>query len=187
MWGALSSNLSPERQEPGSEFWKHRKFPTPVSLGRRSPPGSNTPDDGSGVPSGTLTTVIQMLTLSPPFGQCFLKRRQNQQRPNEIANKTQLRRPVVPRRRSGSPTRGGGSNAGATVQAGSAPWRMRTAPESRLGGPSSHARKPGCESPRFKSRDATAMAALGIAAGGAHWFTALALGVTLLKCLLIPT
>lgn len=121
MWGALSSNLSPERQEPGSELWKHRKFPTPVSLGRRSPPGSNTPDDGSGVPSGTLTTVIQMLTLSPPFGQCFLKRRQNQQRPNEIANKTQLRRPVVPRRRSGSPTRGGGSNAGATVQAGSAP------------------------------------------------------------------
>ncbi|XP_062052755.1 probable dolichyl pyrophosphate Glc1Man9GlcNAc2 alpha-1,3-glucosyltransferase isoform X4 [Lepus europaeus] len=31
------------------------------------------------------------------------------------------------------------------------------------------------------------MAVLGIAAGSANWFTALALGVTLLKCLLIPT
>ncbi|KAK1336155.1 hypothetical protein QTO34_003957 [Cnephaeus nilssonii] len=31
------------------------------------------------------------------------------------------------------------------------------------------------------------MAALGIATSGGHWFSALALGVTLLKCLLIPT
>uniref|UniRef100_A0AC11DF09 ALG8 alpha-1,3-glucosyltransferase n=1 Tax=Ovis aries TaxID=9940 RepID=A0AC11DF09_SHEEP len=31
------------------------------------------------------------------------------------------------------------------------------------------------------------MAALGIAIGGSNWFSALALGVTLLKCLLIPT
>ncbi|XP_068832214.1 dolichyl pyrophosphate Glc1Man9GlcNAc2 alpha-1,3-glucosyltransferase isoform X10 [Capricornis sumatraensis] len=31
------------------------------------------------------------------------------------------------------------------------------------------------------------MAALGIATGGSNWFSALALGVTLLKCLLIPT
>ncbi|XP_043731466.1 probable dolichyl pyrophosphate Glc1Man9GlcNAc2 alpha-1,3-glucosyltransferase isoform X3 [Cervus elaphus] len=31
------------------------------------------------------------------------------------------------------------------------------------------------------------MAALGIATGGGNWFSALALGVTLLKCLLIPT
>ncbi|XP_065793151.1 dolichyl pyrophosphate Glc1Man9GlcNAc2 alpha-1,3-glucosyltransferase isoform X3 [Muntiacus reevesi] len=31
------------------------------------------------------------------------------------------------------------------------------------------------------------MAALGIAIGGGNWFSALALGVTLLKCLLIPT
>ncbi|XP_027436155.1 probable dolichyl pyrophosphate Glc1Man9GlcNAc2 alpha-1,3-glucosyltransferase isoform X2 [Zalophus californianus] len=31
------------------------------------------------------------------------------------------------------------------------------------------------------------MAALGIATGGRNWFSALALGVTLLKCLLIPT
>ncbi|XP_078289196.1 dolichyl pyrophosphate Glc1Man9GlcNAc2 alpha-1,3-glucosyltransferase isoform X10 [Panthera onca] len=31
------------------------------------------------------------------------------------------------------------------------------------------------------------MAALGIAMGGGNWFSALALGVTLLKCLLIPT
>ncbi|XP_038961896.1 probable dolichyl pyrophosphate Glc1Man9GlcNAc2 alpha-1,3-glucosyltransferase isoform X1 [Rattus norvegicus] len=31
------------------------------------------------------------------------------------------------------------------------------------------------------------MAAFGLAAGSGHWFSALALGVTLLKCLLIPT
>ncbi|XP_069397031.1 dolichyl pyrophosphate Glc1Man9GlcNAc2 alpha-1,3-glucosyltransferase isoform X3 [Delphinus delphis] len=31
------------------------------------------------------------------------------------------------------------------------------------------------------------MAALGVATGGGNWFSALALGVTLLKCLLIPT
>ncbi|XP_042545704.1 probable dolichyl pyrophosphate Glc1Man9GlcNAc2 alpha-1,3-glucosyltransferase isoform X2 [Dipodomys spectabilis] len=31
------------------------------------------------------------------------------------------------------------------------------------------------------------MAASGVAAGGGHWFSALALGVTFLKCLLIPT
>ncbi|KAJ8798336.1 hypothetical protein J1605_001461 [Eschrichtius robustus] len=31
------------------------------------------------------------------------------------------------------------------------------------------------------------MAALGAATGGGSWFSALALGVTLLKCLLIPT
>lgn len=39
----------------------------------------------------------------------------------------------------------------------------------------------------WKARDSAAMAALGIAMGGDNWFSALVLGVTLLKCLLIPT
>lgn len=40
---------------------------------------------------------------------------------------------------------------------------------------------------KARVRGAAAMAALGVATGGGNWFSALALGVTLLKCLLIPT
>jgi hypothetical protein len=68
-----------------------------------------------------------------------------------------------------------------------AAWRMRAPPGHRLEGPSAHAREPGCGSSWFKVSGAAVMAVLGGAAGSGHWFSALALGVTLLKCLLIPT
>lgn len=45
----------------------------------------------------------------------------------------------------------------------------------------------GCGLSWREGRGAAAVAALGIAMGGGSWFSALVLGVTLLKCLLIPT
>ncbi|EDM18492.1 asparagine-linked glycosylation 8 homolog (yeast, alpha-1,3-glucosyltransferase), isoform CRA_c [Rattus norvegicus] len=57
---------------------------------------------------------------------------------------------------------------------------MRTAHGHRLYSPYPHAQRPG-------SDGTPGMAAFGLAAGSGHWFSALALGVTLLKCLLIPT
>lgn len=45
----------------------------------------------------------------------------------------------------------------------------------------------GCGLSWRKDRGAAAMAAFGFALGGGNWFSALVLGVTLLKCLLIPT
>lgn len=73
-----------------------------------------------------------------------------------------------------------GLNAGALSSQRPSSWRMRTAHGHRLYSPYPHAQRPG-------SDGTPGMAAFGLAAGSGHWFSALALGVTLLKCLLIPT